>query len=64
MNKKYIAPLMTDYSVYLLHGVTANQIGIGSGAGGDGNPDKEDDDIYDGGAKERYDDNANYGNIW
>ena len=65
MNKKYVAPSMTDNSVYLINGIAGNQINLGSGRGGDGKPDGPGEDgEWEGGAKERYDDNANYGNIW
>lgn len=60
MKKKYIAPDVADNSVYLINGIA--DINLGSGRGGDGDITPSDD--YEGGAKERYDDDVVYGNIW
>lgn len=66
MNKKYIAPAITDNSVYLINGIA--DINLGSGRGGDGEikPPTNPDEPIIGGAKERerYGLDANYGNIW
>ena len=53
---------MADNSVHLINGIA--DINLGSGRGGDGKIDDPGTGGYEGGAKERYDDDVVYGNIW
>ncbi len=64
MNKKYVAPAITDNSIYLINGIA--DINLGSRVDGDITPPDNPDDPIIGGAKEResFGPDANYGNIW
>lgn len=64
MNKKYVAPAITDNSVYLINGIA--DINLGSRVDGEITQPTDPNEPIIGGAKERdrYSEDANWGNIW